>query len=107
MSDAYIDFLDNPRPGRQPGDLGKNEEWWVERQEALERAGYMLRPRYHPGWHPPWLQHGTNKPYFHFEEGQTMFVSDHFPFSPGPIPYLSFQWRRSMDAIRISDGEPV
>jgi hypothetical protein len=87
----------------KPGDLWTGEIWWVERQEALERAGYMLRP----GWHPPWMQHGTNKPHFYFKEGQTMSVSDHSPFSPCPIPYLSFQWLRCMGAIRISDGKPV
>jgi hypothetical protein len=37
------------------GDIGR----WVERQEALERTGYMLRPRYHPGWKPSWT--GTGK----------------------------------------------
>jgi hypothetical protein len=48
MSDTYIDFLDDPSPGWQPGDLGRNEEWWAERQQALEQADYMLRPRYCP-----------------------------------------------------------
>src|SRR6266850_4638519 len=34
MSDTYIDFLDDPSPGWQPGDLGQNEEWWAERQQV-------------------------------------------------------------------------
>ena len=69
----YIDFLDNPRPGRRPGDLGGHEEWWVERQQALEQAGYMLRPRYRLGWKPSWV--GTNKSYLEFEDGQPLIVS--------------------------------
>jgi len=69
----YVEFLDNPRPGRRPGDLGKHEEWWVERQQALEQAGYMLRPRYRPGWKPSWA--GTNKFYLDFEDGQPLIVS--------------------------------
>ena len=74
MPDIYIDFLDNnPRPGRQPGDLGQDEEWWVERQEALERAGYMLRPRYRPGWTPSWA--GTDNFFLDFEDGQPTKVS--------------------------------
>jgi hypothetical protein len=73
MSHIYIDFLDNPCPGRQPGDLGKNEEWWAERQVALESAGYMLRPRYRPGWTPSWA--GTDKFFLNFEDGQPTKVS--------------------------------
>jgi hypothetical protein len=73
MSDVYIDFLDDPRPGREPGDLGEHEEWWVERQPALEKAGYMLRPRYRRGWRPSWA--GTSKSYLDFEDGQPQTVS--------------------------------
>jgi len=103
MSDTYIDFLDNPRPGRQPGDLGQNEEWWVERQEALERAGYMLRPRYRPGWTPSWA--GTNKFFLDFEDGQSTKVSmdDFSSFNRTH----NLQRRVVMDATRISDGKYV
>lgn len=72
MSD-YIPFLDDPIPGSQPGGINKNEKWWVERQEALEQAGYMLRPRLRPGWQPSWT--GTNKQFLDFEDGQKIGVS--------------------------------
>ena len=68
----YIPFLDDPIPGRQPGDIGKPERWWVDRQEALEQAGYMLRPRFRPGWQPSWT--GTNKQFLDFEDGQRIRV---------------------------------
>ena len=42
MSHIYIPFLDDPT-SEKPGDLDVVEKWWVERQEALERVGYMLR----------------------------------------------------------------
>jgi hypothetical protein len=71
----YIPFLDDPIPGRQPGGIGEIEKWWVERQEALERAGYMLRPRYRPGWQPSWT--GTGRFYLDFEDGQGIAVSPH------------------------------
>jgi hypothetical protein len=67
---AFIDFLDDQPPGRQPGDLDERETWWAERQEALEAAGYMLRPRYRPGWIPSWR--GTNKFYLDVEDGQSI-----------------------------------
>lgn len=77
---AYIDFLDNPDPGKEPGDLGQHEEWWVERQQALEQAGYMLRPRYRPGWKRSWAE--TDKFCLSFEDGQLLMVSvNHFPSS--------------------------
>ena len=40
----YIPILDDPNPGSQQGGIDGNGIWWVERQEALESAGYMLRP---------------------------------------------------------------
>jgi hypothetical protein len=70
---GVIDFLDNPIPGRQPGDIGLSERWWVERQQALERSGYMLRSRYRPGWKPSWT--GTKKFYDDCEDGQRLGVS--------------------------------
>ena len=73
----YIPFFDDPIPGRRPGDLGGTEKWWAERQEALERAGYMLRSRYQPGWQPSWI--GTGKFYSHFEDGQRVVVSLNVP----------------------------
>lgn len=74
----YIPFLDDPIPGRQPGGIGKTEQWWIDRQEALERAGYMLRPRFRPGWQPSWT--GTSKQFLNFEDGHSMKVSvDIFP----------------------------
>lgn len=30
------------------------EKWWVGHQPWLESRGYMLRPRYRPGWTPSW-----------------------------------------------------
>lgn len=29
------------------------EKWWASIQPFLERQGYLLRPRYRPGWTPP------------------------------------------------------
>jgi hypothetical protein len=78
MSQEIVDFLQNfdTGTGGEIGDIDPVEAWWVERQEALERAGYMLRPRYRPGWKPPWA--GTNKDYFRYEDGQFQWVSELF-----------------------------
>jgi|SRR6266404_307387 len=70
---SYIPFLDDPIPGRQPGGIAEIEKWWVERQEVLERAGYLLRSRYRPDWQPSWA--GTNKFYLDVEDGQSIRVT--------------------------------
>jgi hypothetical protein len=50
MFQPYIDILDDePFDDEFPGGISERESWWVERQEELEAAGYMLRPRYHRG----------------------------------------------------------
>jgi len=82
---VVIDWLDNPRPGEQPGDIDDTERWWVDRQVALEKAGYMLRSRYRPGWKPSWA--GTKKFYQDCEDGQSIEVSNNHPFtSELPVP---------------------
>lgn len=34
--------------------LDEFETFWMEHQQWLEEKGYMLRPRYRPGWVPSW-----------------------------------------------------
>ncbi|KAJ6505829.1 hypothetical protein C8R47DRAFT_1174556 [Mycena vitilis] len=34
-------------------ELYPSEEWWRDHQEWLHTLGYLLRPRYHPGWGAP------------------------------------------------------
>jgi hypothetical protein len=95
------DFLDNPSGWH--GEIAGPETWWAERQEALERAGYMLRTRYRPGWKPSWV--GTNKVAFDSEDGQSQLVST-LPLLR-VLAFIIFQLRVCMDATRISDGRPV
>jgi hypothetical protein len=83
----YIPFIDDPIPGSQPGGIDETERWWIERQEALEQAGYMLRPRYRPGWQPSWI--GTNKFYLDFEDGNGLKVSDAFSLATCALAYDS------------------
>lgn len=34
--------------------LSPDEERWRDRQRFLQSMGYMLRPRFRPGWVPSW-----------------------------------------------------
>lgn len=61
------------RPEMQAGELNRLEKQWANRQTALEEAGYMLRPRYRPGWQPSWI--GTSSFFIHFEDGRAQAVS--------------------------------
>ncbi len=76
MSQQVVDFLQNFYAEGELGDVNPIEAWWVERQEALEPVGYMLRPRYRPGWKPSWTD--TDKQYFRCEDGQSKAVSVDF-----------------------------
>ena len=78
MSQRPLDLLDHPSDWN--GEIIGPEIWWAAHQEALEHAGYMLRPRYRPGWKPSWVE--TKKYLFDFEDGQIQAVGAH-TFTPG------------------------
>ena len=82
---AVIDILESQAP-EQPGGIDEFERWWVNRQVALEQAGYMLRSRYRPGWKPSWT--GTKGFYLDYEDGQSVGVSDKSPFLHLPVPMV-------------------
>ncbi|KAF9073658.1 kinase-like domain-containing protein [Rhodocollybia butyracea] len=49
------------------GTLDETETWWVQHFEWLKQHGYLLRPRYRPGWQPSWR---TGKDsYWKYEDG--------------------------------------
>ncbi|KAL1713756.1 hypothetical protein EV715DRAFT_267062 [Schizophyllum commune] len=41
-------------PPRTVSTIWDSERWWIDHQPWLESRGYMLRPRYRPGWEPSW-----------------------------------------------------
>ncbi len=43
-------------------DLNEYEIRWRDRQEFLASQGYMLRPRYRPGWVPSWQTDSSRYP---------------------------------------------
>ncbi|KIO20528.1 hypothetical protein M407DRAFT_29843 [Tulasnella calospora MUT 4182] len=64
------------------------EVLWSSRFEFLRDSGYLLRPRYHPDWVPPWtLKPGLDRR--DFEES--------IPITRGSL----------LDAKRLSDGKTV
>ena len=64
--------------GMEAGGLSRIEKQWTNRQKALEEAGYMLRPRYHPEWRPSWIN--TDKFFLKVEDGRAQAVSIKFLF---------------------------
>ncbi|KAJ6555187.1 hypothetical protein DFH09DRAFT_1493362 [Mycena vulgaris] len=68
-------------------ELGPADHYWRDLQPWLQECGYMLRPRFRPGWVPSWQVTG---------EIPTL-KEDHW--SP---------WRfQVIDAVRISDDAPL
>lgn len=47
--------------------LHPDEAFWKDHQPWLVDRGYVLRPRYQPGWVPSWLP-GEGFPYFDYED---------------------------------------
>ncbi|KAI0368266.1 hypothetical protein BV20DRAFT_1022672 [Pilatotrama ljubarskyi] len=78
--------LDLPAP-LEPGGLSSQEIFWRDHQKWLEERGYMLRPRYRPGWVPSWKD--TKRDYRECEDGLTSFYT------------------HILDAKRLSDGAIV
>ncbi|KAJ3999202.1 kinase-like domain-containing protein [Lentinula boryana] len=90
MDDNYRYFEEVIGPLRQnrrfdPGALSENEEWWSGHYEFLKERGYMLRPRYRPGWKPSYDPKGPFRG-TRAEDGQTMLHA------------------AIMDALRTSDS---
>lgn len=79
----------NKQMGDYAARLEARELAWRDRQQFLAARGYMLRPRYHPGWVPSWSASLDINP-FRCED----FIA--LPFFPHII-----------DATRISDGRLV
>jgi hypothetical protein len=57
------------------GGLNEGETWWRDRQKWLQDCGYMLRPRYRPGWVPSWKD-TKDRCWVLYEDGQILHVCD-------------------------------
>ncbi|KAG8895599.1 hypothetical protein FRB99_000436 [Tulasnella sp. 403] len=80
-----------PIPGVEQYDGTKllpEEEIWAGRFEFLKSCGYLLRPRYRPGWVASWIK----------EPGLLRIDAEDGVLAGGDI---------TLDAMRISDGETV
>ncbi|KAI0795408.1 hypothetical protein C8Q75DRAFT_745820 [Abortiporus biennis] len=77
--------------GNERRRLSGIELFWRNRQPFFESKGYMLRPRYKPGWVPSW-----NENDIHWDRAEDAVEHD-----------LSLYSLLDMDAVRISDGEVV
>ncbi|KAJ3490983.1 hypothetical protein NLI96_g1045 [Meripilus lineatus] len=52
-SEEFLAWFNEPDPEQGSGRLDSREIFWRDHQVWLQEKGYMLRPRYHPGWIPP------------------------------------------------------
>ncbi|KAJ7589540.1 kinase-like domain-containing protein [Mycena floridula] len=77
---------------RGPGERRHEDFIWANLQPFLAKAGYKLRPRFHPKWKPSWLRGGSlaGKDYSDCE--------DHMG--------LRGLWA-ALDAIRVKDSQKV
>lgn len=83
--------------------LGPGEEWWRNHQPFFQSHGYMLRPRYRPGWKPSWLEDKLKPEYC--EDAFSTFVCS--TFQQPTLIIAAFQHVKVIDAVRMRDGSPV
>ncbi|KIJ52609.1 hypothetical protein M422DRAFT_156137 [Sphaerobolus stellatus SS14] len=75
---------------QDPAQRNPGEEFWAQHYAWLTENGYILRPRFHPGWVPSW--EGTNHDPTSCEDG---------------VVTEMYRTYFMMDAKRIADGKLV
>jgi hypothetical protein len=83
------------------------ELFWRDSYSWLKESGYLLRPRYSPGWTPPWKRDNPlKKAVSDFEESSLPLVRAS-AVSVKMFLTMYLQTAAVMDATRISDGSYV
>ena len=87
--------------------LNEDEIFWRDHQKWLEQHGYMLRPRFHPGWVPKW--EGTKVNVLEFEDAMPNKVSSiGTSFGQARLTDRWFsQYHYLIDATKIRTSEMV
>lgn len=90
----------------EEGRLSSVEHFWRDHYFWLKESGYVLRPRYVPGWSAPWK--GTKQYPRKFEESVMSPVRAIYYNRPFSL-FLTFRTQSAdvMDATRTSDGSYV
>ncbi|KIJ43923.1 hypothetical protein M422DRAFT_30733 [Sphaerobolus stellatus SS14] len=86
--DKEIDEGLKTEDARDHRKLNPVERFWAKLQPWFESRGYMLRPRYRPGWVPSWEE---------TDERASLDSED----------WISVNTAKTMDAVRIRDNYPV
>ncbi|KAL1731257.1 hypothetical protein EV714DRAFT_271924 [Schizophyllum commune] len=84
---ATLQTREIPDVRRRISQVERDEQWWVDHRAWLENRGYLLRPRFTPGWQPSW----------HDPKVSVDDAEDRFPADKPNI----------LDAIKLPHGEPV
>ncbi|KAL1713745.1 hypothetical protein EV715DRAFT_295791 [Schizophyllum commune] len=84
---ATLQTREIPDVRRRISQVERDEQWWVDHRAWLENRGYLLRPRFTPGWQPSW-----HDPKVSVDDAEDRFPAD----NPNVL-----------DAIKLPHGEPV
>lgn len=116
------DNIDNNEPPAAkypfaPDELDDLESWWRDHYDWLKERGYMLRPRFAPGWKPSWVildekgELKKLKSWTRCEDGRPLSVSIYLIMIS--MWHFDNTYARSKsgsamcDAVRESDGSYV
>lgn len=96
----------SPELAKRLAVLSTSEEVWKSKQAFFKSHGYMLRPRYRPGWTPSWEADRFVDPLL-AEDSVPLPVIFGLYFDVRPR-LIWTQWRqRQIDATRVADGRQV
>lgn len=85
----------------------EREVFWCQHFEFLKSKGYLLRPRYRPGWQPSWGSDGARN-YYNYEDAILPAVRlDHLLPSLLSTECSPYQVKNCLDATRVADGQVV
>ena len=104
-SSAEVSLTKKPKDDRTK--LRPEEIYWRDLQPWLAEKGYMLRPRYRPGWVASWA--GKDPKYWEYEDSKVLKVVVCTSYQGSfEIKQKSFtQAGHVIDATRVPNGELV
>ena len=95
IEDSYAKIAD------KASKLSAKEAVWRDRQLFLEQRGYMLRPRFRPGWVPSWK--GNTRLVYTADDGIILLVST-LPFAKITTTYTDSFEKPSLTLLGYPTG---
>ena len=92
-------------PAESESVIWDEEEWWIRHEPWLKSRGYVLRPRFRPGWKPSW--HTAKNPRALWGAEDRIHIGVSHGLHGARPRLIGVQYPFLLDATRTSDGAVV